>query len=528
MSEKTEMKIEKRYEIIIGLVGAVGVDFDPITRALEEKLETIGYKTNFIKLSDQIKKYNKRLNPYLPDSKKVEIKEKPENERIKNLMNAGDNFREFSGRGDAVVLLALNKLFKIRKAEGQNFNNAYILKSLKHPEEVNTLRRIYGPGFFLIGIHSSRERRKKTLSKAIADSHFNSSRNRNKYDPVSEELMNRDEKGTTDFGQDVSGTFHLSDVFVSLENEERAKKDIERFIGLIFGNPHITPTKDEYSMFVAYGASLKSGDLSRQVGTAISNKQGDILSTGTNDVPSPEGGVYWEDSEKRDRDFERGRDSNKEEINNMIEGVESKLIEGIESKLKEELGEKLINTDLREALRKTDLRKILRNTDIKNITEFGRAVHGEMDALTQAARLGISIKNATLFTTLFPCHNCTKHIIASGIKRVVYIEPYLKSLATQLHDDAITVDHTEEGKVRFEPFIGVGPYRFSDMFSLKTRTGRIIERKDKNTGEVIKWRGDKALPRIPMFPTSYLDQEKVEIEKIEKFLEKIKIERSEK
>ncbi|MGD2093335.1 MAG: anti-phage dCTP deaminase [Candidatus Aminicenantes bacterium] len=490
MNEKTEKNTEMkpvRPEIIIGLVGAVGVDFDFITRALKEKLKTIGYKTNYIKLSDQIKEFN----PYIPDSK-IKINEKPEYKRVENLMDAGDNIRAFSGRGDAVVLLALLKLSEMRKKdERPNFNTVSILKSLKHPEEVYTLRRIYGPGFFLIGIHSSREKRKKALSKKIARSQSNSRKQREYYS-FAEKLMNRDEKGKTDFGQDGSGTFHLSDFFVSLDDEKRAKKDIERFIELIFENPHITPTKDEYSMFVAYAASLKSGDLSRQVGAAISNKQGDILSTGTNDVPSPEGGLYWEDSEKRDRDFERGGDSNKEEINNMIEGIENKLIK--------ELGEKLRNADLRE---------ILRNTDIKNITEFGRSVHAEMDALTQAARLGTSIKNATLFTTLFPCHNCTKHIIASGIKRVVYIEPYLKSLATQLHEDAITVDEAKAGKVRFEPFIGVSPNRFSDLFSVKRRTGKELKRKDDKTGKVIEWQRDKSWPRIPLVATTYLDLEMV-------------------
>jgi deoxycytidylate deaminase len=134
--------------------------------------------------------------------------------------------------------------------------------------------------------------------------------------------------------------------------------------------------------------------------------------------------------------------------------------------------------------------------------------------------LGISIKNATLYTTLFPCHNCTKHIIASGIKRVVYIEPYLKSLATQLHEDAITVDEPEAGKVRFEPFIGVGPYRFIDLFSQKTRIGIKLKRKDKNTGKVIKWQKDKASPRNPLLPTNYLDQEMREILKINDILQK--------
>lgn len=200
----------------------------------------------------------------------------------------------------------------------------------------------------------------------------------------------------------------------------------------------------------------------------------------------------------------------KAEISNITEFGHSEeeitnIINGIEGKLKEELGKKLEDTDLKE---------ILRKTEITNITEFGRSVHAEMDALTQAARLGISIKNATLFTTLFPCHNCTKHIIASGIERVVYIEPYLKSLATQLHEDAITVDESDAGKVRFETFIGVGPYRFTDLFSQKTRIGIKLKRKDKNTGKVIKWQEDKASPRNPLLPTNYLDQEMREVKKI--------------
>ena len=71
----------------------------------------------------------------------------------------------------------------------------------------------------------------------------------------------------------------------------------------------------------------------------------------------------------------------------------------------------------------------LKDAAVMDLTEYGRVVHAEMHALCDAARLGKAIKGATLYCTTFPCHNCTKHILAAGIRRVVYIEPYPKSLA---------------------------------------------------------------------------------------------------
>lgn len=47
-------------------------------------------------------------------------------------------------------------------------------------------------------------------------------------------------------------------------------------------------------------------------------------------------------------------------------------------------------------------------------------VHAEMNALLYAARKGISVEGATLYCTLQPCHNCLKHMLCAGVKRVVY------------------------------------------------------------------------------------------------------------
>ena len=62
-------------------------------------------------------------------------------------------------------------------------------------------------------------------------------------------------------------------------------------------------------------------------------------------------------------------------------------------------------------------------------TEICRAVHAEQNAIIQAAKHGVAIGGADLYTTHQPCVQCTKMMINVGIRRVVYIHPYPDSLA---------------------------------------------------------------------------------------------------
>ena len=57
---------------------------------------------------------------------------------------------------------------------------------------------------------------------------------------------------------------------------------------------------------------------------------------------------------------------------------------------------------------------------------------------------GAKVDECTLFATTFPCHHCARHIVAAGIRRVVYVAPYAKSRAVDLHDDAIVLGPTSE------------------------------------------------------------------------------------
>ena len=51
-------------------------------------------------------------------------------------------------------------------------------------------------------------------------------------------------------------------------------------------------------------------------------------------------------------------------------------------------------------------------------------IHAEMNAIIWAARKGIAIEGATIYVTLEPCSECSKNLIASGIKRIVYEKSY--------------------------------------------------------------------------------------------------------
>jgi Cytidine and deoxycytidylate deaminase zinc-binding region len=144
-------------------------------------------------------------------------------------------------------------------------------------------------------------------------------------------------------------------------------------------------------------------------------------------------------------------------------------------------------------------------------------VHAEMEALLSCARNNVSTRGAELFCTTFPCHNCAKHIIAAGITRVVFIEPYQKSKAVEFHSDSISVGFNPADKtVHFEPFVGVGPRRFFDLFSINLGGGFPLQRKDAD-GLVIPWcLSDKSKLRVQMLPGSYLDLEREAATQFEK------------
>jgi deoxycytidylate deaminase len=233
----------------------------------------------------------------------------------------------------------------------------------------------------------------------------------------------------------------------------------------------------------------------------------EIISTGANDVPRFGGGLYWADDKDDERDYKRGFDSNAEYRDRMVSRIMKKVPAVKGSQIDED--------SLKQG------KELLKDTGLLDITEFGRAVHAEMEAILSCGRVGTSPRGGTLFSTTFPCHNCAKHIVASGIKRVVYVEPYPKSQAEQLYDDSIDLsgDPKTNDKVRFEPFAGVGPRRFMDLFSLRVSSGYQVVR--SIGGRKVDWQRSGALLRVPMAPNSYLEHETLLSDELNRITEEL-------
>ncbi len=55
-------------------------------------------------------------------------------------------------------------------------------------------------------------------------------------------------------------------------------------------------------------------------------------------------------------------------------------------------------------------------------------IHAEMNAIIYAAKVGIELENAVLYSTVKPCQHCMKNLLQAGIRRVVYRHPYDKDV----------------------------------------------------------------------------------------------------
>jgi hypothetical protein len=89
-----------------------------------------------------------------------------------------------------------------------------------------------------------------------------------------------------------------------------------------------------------------------------------------------------------------------------------------------------------------------------------------------------------------------------------------------LHGDSIEANGNGSGtnKVRFEPFVGIGPRRFVDLFSSTLSSGRNLTR--KVNGRLIEWSRGAAELRVPMTPLSYLDAELLMVTQLSNVVDK--------
>ena len=463
-------------DLVFGFVAPIGTDLLRVNDNLSAFLKQVGYQPHNVRLSDWFN---------IDKQKKAKLSGK---KLYSKLMNFGDHLRRTAARNDAVAALAVAAINRIRNTVGQGDARppfAAILRQFKTPEEIQSLRGVYGNRLIVISCHSSHGRRVESLSsKLAAHSHqLHVARFRHQ----AEALIMRDEEDySRNWGQNVRKAFPLGDMFVDVDDNERLSLDFRRMLEILFKHPHRTPTRDEYGMYLAEAADLRSAALGRQVGAVIATARGDVVSVGSNEVPRAGGGQYWEGEVPDRRDHTLGFDTNDRFKEKLLAEIMRRLCgaKWIRRKIQNEgldvLVSKLLYTD----------DAVLAGAQVDNIIEFGRCVHAEMAAIVDAARRGVSVDEAVLFTSTFPCHECARHIVAAGVKRVVYRLPYAKSLVRELYPDSIDIDGTcgDIGRVLFEPYVGIAPRRYGQFFTM-------LSRKDP-MGNVSGWSPMEASPNM--------------------------------
>jgi deoxycytidylate deaminase len=438
-----EIKDTHTSELVIALCGPIGSPIHDVAKAFKECLEkSFGYDyAHILKLSWQIEKLGGSAPPG------------SEYQRVKYLIDKGDELRERYGAGVltelAVSEIALDRQKNKKKDGPETFEPrrvCHIIDSIKNQQELDLLRLVYRDMVYVVGVYAPQARRTKSLEqKGMSLQQIYT-------------LIDRDSGEEFAHGQTVRDTFPNADFFLRIDSNSGSQVEarVERFLNLILGVKVMTPTYSETAMYAAASAAGNSACLSRQVGAAITDAKGDVIATGWNDVPKFGGGLYAADPNgdpNADHDLrcwnKGGKCYNDDEKHLIAEMLVDELV-----------GTKTIAESDREKAKNA----ILANGKLKNLIEFSRSVHAEMHAIINAGKNGVALVGSKLFVTTYPCHSCARHIVAAGISEVYFIEPYRKSLATKLHDDAITEDESDTKKVRVLPYDGVAPTRYLKLF----------------------------------------------------------------
>lgn len=480
-----KLKERQTEELVFAFVGPVGSGCSTGASLLAEKLKSdYEYEVFRYKVSDVISIGSQLVEKQIP-------KELPPTERIKKLQEIGDELRSKFGNS-YLAGKVIEEIAKRRSetglgesAGGQKvplkLRRAHIIDSLKNPEELDILKATYGDIFWLFGIFAPYEVREFRLAHQL---HIDKAQ--------IHEIAQKDYKEQQEHGQNVRDVFHQSDFFIRNDKENTKSLDaaLDRFLGILFSSPVHTPTTHESAMYAAYAEATKSACLSRQVGAAITNSDGELIGVGRNDVPKSGGGLYKEDDEENDH---------------RCHAWQAKVCHNDykKSKLYEQIFEALTREGLlNKNTSKSQVEKAVQQTDVKALIEYSRAVHAEMDAIISVARTNRpGLLNGTLYSTTFPCHSCARHIVASGINRVFFIEPYPKSLAKELHSDAISEDETKvSDKVVFLQYTGIAPKNILKLFSSKN--------KRKESGALKQFDKKSAAPIVTVSLDDYSTHEK--------------------
>lgn len=495
----------KRREAFIALIAPIGINLDQVVDALSQALGTIKYRTNPIHLTDIF-----RENEHWYD-----IKYSNEVERYEQYIKAGDELCKESGRKDVLALYGIARLYNSPRGGLDDLPSGvvHIFRQIKRVEEIAALNEVYGRNVLFVSCYAPQNDRGDNLVNKMLKTERGTTKTKLKSHAL--EIIAKDEEEREDpFGQRIVECYPKANYVLDCSNHACLVRSANRFVEIFFGAPFVSPNRDEYASYLANAASYRSLDLSRQVGAAIFGKDGEVVSLGCNEVPRAGGGTYWGDDDHDFRDYAVGYDSNQK----VREDMASDALLSLKKKgwLAADIAQLHPDDMVRLAFCEGVAPGPWTQSMIKDVIEFGRMVHAEMNALADAARFRRSTAGTTLYCTTMPCHMCTKLIIAAGVERVVYLQPYSKSLVEELYPDSVAIDeHPKAKRVVFETLKGVTPNGFKRAFHKR-------DKRKNDDGTAKQWDPTHAVPTFSSTFPYYLPLETRAIELLEEGLAKVK------
>ena len=299
-----------------------------------------------------------------------------------DLQDKGNEIRSRYGAS----YLADKAIEKINSLEGDKF----VVDSIRNTHEIESFKKCF-PEFYLVAVWASKDTRWERVKGK-----YNSDLS------VFEKDDKRDKDEKDENGQQITLCYQMADVIVLNERKIHSKETedfrtlkaiVERYIGLIEKTSQYEPTETETLMAMAYANSMRSSCTQRKVGALIIDENGNVFSSGYNEVPALE----------RPCQKEYGMCYRKYLRQDINEKIKSELNN-------DELSNKICS--------------IVKNNS--KMLDYCRALHAEENAIVNMARLSISAdySKATLYTTTYPCNLCANKIAQIGIKKVIYYEPY--------------------------------------------------------------------------------------------------------
>ena len=225
-------------ELVLAFSGPIGCGIDSVKERTTTILEGLSYKVEQIKISEYIKQCLR--------DKIIELSDKYSESKADNylkLQDAGNMLRQH--QTDILAEYAIQQIASIRikcipdeveVKETEPQKTAYLIDQLKHPDEVQLLRMLYGNLFFLFGVLSVAPRRKaRLIARSVAEAEIS-------------KLVERDRRQSNSHEQQLDKTLQLADFFIRNDhaNAETLSRQIRRFCELMHG-ANITPTLEEYA-----------------------------------------------------------------------------------------------------------------------------------------------------------------------------------------------------------------------------------------------------------------------------------------